>query len=431
MICKNITTNAQGHLCFAGRDTTALAAQYGTPLYLLDTQQLRENCRIYKQAMQDNFGDSAMPLYASKALCIKEVYRLLAQEGIGIDVVSCGEIYTALAAQFPLSLAYFHGNNKTDADIAYAMECGVGCFVCDNAEELHAVSAEAQKRAITQKVLLRLAPGIDPHTHKAIATGSIDSKFGAAIATGQAKALTELALSLQGVDLWGYHCHIGSQIFDRQPFLDAAEMMLAFCAQMKKELGFTARELNLGGGMGVPYTEADAQMDYADCISQIAQKLKVLCLSHSFPMPQIRMEPGRSMVANAGMTLYTVGTVKTIPSFKSYVSVDGGMGDNPRYALYQSAYTIEVANRMNEPKNLVCTVAGHCCESGDLLAEGIALPHPQRGDILAVCTTGAYNYAMSSNYNRFPRPMMVALDEQQERIIVRRESLADLVKNDI
>ncbi len=431
MICDNLSVNAAGHLCFAGRDTTELAATYGTPLYLLDTERVREKCRIYRTAMQTYFSPDALPLYAGKALCVKEMYRILTEEGMGIDVVSCGEIYTARAAGFPLSRAYFHGNNKTDADIAFAMDAGVGCFVCDNAEELFAIEREAAARGRTQKVLLRLSPGIDPHTHRAIATGSVDSKFGVAIETGQAKQLLALALEQAHIDLAGYHCHIGSQIFEVAPFLEAAKIMLDFAVAMRSELGFCARELNLGGGMGVRYTEADPTVDYAANIAEIAKEMKAICEKEKYPLPAVRMEPGRSIVADAGMTLYTVGTTKVIPAFKNYVSVDGGMTDNPRYALYQSAYTVEIANRMTAKKDFVCTVAGRCCESGDLLAEGVALPTPHRGDILAVETTGAYNYAMASNYNRLPRPAMVALDAVGERIVVARESYEDLLKNEL
>ena len=431
MICNNLSVNEVGHLCFASRDVTELAQKYATPLYLLDEDKIREKCRIYIQAMKTSFGEEALPLYAGKALCIKDIYRIMREEGMGIDVVSSGEIFTASQGGFPMERAYFHGNNKTDADVAYAMDAGVGYFVCDNEEELFAIEQAAKARGMIQKILIRVAPGIDPHTHKAISTGSIDSKFGAAIETGQAGELTALALQQPRVSLEGYHCHIGSQIFETEPFVDAAAIMIQFIATVREYLGYTAKELNLGGGMAVRYLEDHPNIDYANNIAVIAEKMKHICAHYELPMPRVRMEPGRSIVADAGMTLYTVGTLKTIPNFRSYVSIDGGMPDNPRYALYESPYTVVMANRMNDDKDTVCTIAGRCCESGDLIQEGVKLPKPQRGDILAVLTTGAYNYSMASNYNRIPRPAMVRLCDGEDQLILRRETFEDLIKNEI
>ncbi len=431
MIASNLSVNETSHLCFAGVDVTTLAERYGTPLYLLDEGRIRERCRLYRRAMTEAFGDAALPLYAGKALCVKDIYRIMREEGMGIDVVSSGEIYTANAAGFPMERAYFHGNNKTDADIAYAMDCGVGCFVCDSVDELDAIEREAALRGIRQKVLLRLTPGIDPHTHRAISTGRVDSKFGAAIETGQAEALCREALAREHVALFGYHCHIGSQIFETEPFEDALRIMLTFSARMQSVLGFLAPEINLGGGLGVRYLAEHPALDYAACIAEIGETAKSLVAELGIPMPAFRMEPGRSIVADAGMTLYTVGSVKTIPGFKNYVSVDGGMPDNPRFALYESPYTVEPAGRMNDPRDFVCSIAGRCCESGDLIQEGVVLPRPVRGDLLAVLTTGAYNYAMASNYNRIPRPPIVLITEGEDRLIVRRESFEDLLRNEL
>lgn len=431
MIASNLSVNETSHLCFAGRDTVELAVKYGTPLYLLDEDAVRARCRLYLGAMHAAFGEDALPLYAGKALCVKDIYRIMREEGMGIDVVSPGEIYTAHAAGFPMERAYFHGNNKTDADIAFAMECGVGCFVCDSVDELSAIEREAARRGITQHILLRLTPGIDPHTHAAISTGKVDSKFGAAIETGQAEQLLREALARKHVEVLGYHCHIGSQIFETTPFVDAARIMLTFSAAMRDTLGFVAPVLNLGGGMGVRYLAEHPAIDYAANIAAIAAEMKRMAAELGLAMPAIRMEPGRSIVADAGMTLYTVGTVKTIPGFKNYVSVDGGMPDNPRFALYEAPYTVEPASRMNDTRDFVCSIAGRCCESGDLIQEGVALPRPQRGDILAVLTTGAYNYAMASNYNRIPRPPMVLLSGGEDRLIVRRETYEDLLRNEL
>ena len=426
MICDNLSVNKKGNLCFAGHDTTLLAEKYGTPAYIMDERKIREKCRIYKTAMSEYFGGASMPLFASKSLCFKRIYDIMSEEGMGIDVVSSGELYTALKAGFDVKNAYFHGNNKTDYDIAFAMDNGIGCFVCDNADELRVIDREAQKRGIRQKILLRLTPGIDPHTHAKISTGNVDSKFGAAIETGQAKELCELALTMQGIDLQGFHCHIGSQIFDFKPFCDAAAIMIDFIAEVKSELGFETQVLNLGGGMGVRYVESDPEIDYAANIKGIAELIKSECAKNSVTVPTILMEPGRSIVADAGMTLYTVGGTKEIKGFKNYVSIDGGMPDNPRFALYQSDYTVMLANKADRPADFECTVAGRCCESGDLIQENVKIPRPERGDILAVMTTGAYNYAMSSNYNAICKPPVIMLDGEKDYVAVRRENFDDL-----
>ena len=430
MIYKNLAVNQAGHLTFAGHDTTALAQQYGTPLMVMDEAVIRSRCREYKQAMEAYLPAGSQPLYASKALSLKRIYEIMREENMGVDVVSAGELYTAVRAGFPMENAYFHGNSKTDADIRFAMENGIGYFVCDSMDELTAINAETARRGARQKVLLRLTPGIDPHTHEKINTGRIDCKFGAAIETGQAEELILHALSLEYIDLRGYHCHIGSQIFDHAPFCDAAILMLEFMAQIKEKHGFSAPVLNLGGGMGVPYTEADGSIDYAANIRNIGKLISETCQRLKLDPPAILMEPGRSIVADAGMTLYHVTTVKQIPGFKNYAAVDGGMADNPRFALYQAAYTVLPASRMNDERDFVCTIAGCCCESGDLIQEDVALPKPNRGDLLAVLTTGAYNYSMASNYNRIPRPPVVMLGADGPYVAVRRETLADLVGYD-
>ena len=311
------------------------------------------------------------------------------------------------------------------------MEQGIGHFVCDNADELTAIDAEAGRQGKKQKLLLRLTPGIDPHTHEKINTGRIDCKFGAAIETGQAEDLLLHALSLPNIEVEGYHCHIGSQIFDHAPFCDAAIMMLSFLADMKAKHGFEAPVLNLGGGMGVPYIESDGRINYAESIRNIGLLISDICQKLGIHPPAILLEPGRSIVADAGMTLYTVTGTKEIPGFKNYAAVDGGMSDNPRFALYQSDYTALLASRMNENADFVCTVAGCCCESGDLIQEDVLLPKPMRGDTLAILTTGAYNYSMASNYNRIPRPPVVMLTEKGSYTAVRRETLEDLLHYDL
>lgn len=426
MICDNISVNEKGHLTFAGYDTVELAEKYGTPLYLMDEDKIREHVRAYKTAMAEYFPAGSMPEFASKAFSCKQIYRIMAEEGIDIDVVSPGEIYTAAAAGFPMENSFFHGNNKTDADIKFAIENKVGCFVVDGEDELSALDRIAGEMGAKQNILLRITPGIDPHTHKKISTGSVDSKFGTAIETGQAMEIVKKALELQNVKLCGFHCHVGSQVFDIQPFTDASEIMLEFIADVRDTLGYTAETLNLGGGLGVRYTEADPEIDYGEKIKEVAEILNSQCEKLGLPVPKILMEPGRSLVADAGMTLYTVGSVKEIKGYKNYVSIDGGMTDNPRYTLYESPYTVVLASRANDEKDYTATVAGRCCESGDLIQENVKMPKPTRGEILAVLTTGAYNYSMASNYNRVGRPPVVMLNSEQDYIAVRRETFKDI-----
>ena len=433
MICNNLTVNEQGHLCLGGQDTTELAKQYGTPLYLMDEDRIRERCRTYMSAMKEAFGAASLPLYASKAASFKQVYRIMKEEGMGVDVVSSGEICTAVSVGFPMERAYFHSNNKTDADIDYAIENGIGYFVVDNREELDAIEYFAAKRGITQKILLRLTPGIDTHTYAAVNTGKVDSKFGSAIETGQADAITAYTLSLSHIKLSGYHCHIGSQVFDSDTFLRAAAIMLDFANQMREKYGFVIDELDLGGGYGVRYLDEHPEIDIRANILGVGEAVRAQCKALDYPMPAIRLEPGRSIVADAGLTLYSVGTVKQIPGYKNYVSVDGGMTDNPRFALYGSPYTVLLANRVNDESTpFKCSVVGRCCESGDILQENVTLPaNTARSDILAVLTTGAYNYSMSSNYNRIPRPPVVMLKDGESYVAVKRETLEDVSRNDV
>lgn len=431
IIHSHFDVNEKGHLTIGGADAVELARQFGTPAYILDENVIRANCREYLRAATAEFGADALPLYASKALCFTGIYKIAAEEGMGVDCVSGGELYTAKAAGFPAERIYFHGNNKTDRDIKDAMDMGVGRFVVDNLDELCAVSAEAVSRGITQDILLRITPGIDPHTHKAIVTGNVDSKFGSAIVTGQAMEIVKKAISTHGVRLIGLHCHIGSQIFDIEPFADAADIMVRFIAHIKRECSYEIKELNLGGGLGVRYTEYDREINYAQAIADIAKIVRTYCRENGIRMPRVILEPGRSLVAAAGATLYTVGSVKEIPDFRNYISVDGGMPDNPRYALYQSQYTALIANKAAEPRDYRATLAGRCCESGDLLGENMEIQKAERGDILAVLVTGAYNYSMASNYNRLPRPPVIMVKDGEARIAVRRESYEDLLRNDV
>ena len=431
LLYPHFDINGQGHLTVGGLDTVQLAEEFGTPVNILDENYIRSQMRLYKACAAQYFGADALPLFASKALCCAEIYRIAADEGMGIDCVSPGELYIAGRVGFPAERIYFHGNNKTDADLAMALDMGVGTFVVDNHEELAALGELASARGMRARILLRITPGIDPHTHKAISTGGIDSKFGSAIGTGQAEQIVISALNTPGIDLQGLHCHIGSQIFDAQPFVDAAEIMVAFMADMIRKHGAGLCELNLGGGLGVRYTEEQPTLDIDGTMKTIAAKVRELCRANEIEMPRVILEPGRSLVAAAGATLYSVGSVKEIPGFKNYVSVDGGMPDNPRYALYQSPYTALIANKADMPANFCATVAGRCCESGDLLGEGMLLQRPERGDILAMLVTGAYQHSMASNYNKLPRPPLVMIKDGKARVVVRRETYENLMAYDL
>lgn len=431
-ICENISRAEDGELCFAGMPLSSLAKKYGTPLYLYDEERVRERCRTYVDAVQAAFDGRAKVLYASKAASFKRLYEIMKEEGMGIDVVSCGEIHTAMKADFPLAKAYFHSNNKTDTDIEYAIDNGVGYFVVDNEEELYAIERIASAREMKQRVLLRLTPGIDPHTYDAVATGKVDSKFGSAIETGQAEEITRLALSLPHVELRGFHCHVGSQVFDSDVYIRAAAVMLDFVAYVYKNLGYMADELDIGGGYGVRYIAEQPQIDIAANISEVAEFMKERASTLGIALPEIAFEPGRSIVADAGLTVYTVGTVKRIPGYKAYVSVDGGMTDNPRYALYGSPYTILTVNSFDGEEREKVSVVGRCCESGDILQENVDIPKSiARGDLIACLTTGAYHYSMASNYNRIPRPPVVMLSGGSSYIAVRRESPEDIVSLDV
>lgn len=432
MICPNLSVSDTGVLLFAGQSTAALAQQYGTPLYLMDEDRIRNRMQTYVRGMQKAFGEYGHVLYASKAASFKRIYEIAAEEQIGIDVVSSGEIATAACAGFPLEKAYFHSNNKTDADIHYAMQKGIGFFVVDNEEELSVINTIAGEYGIKQAVLLRITPGIDPHTYAAVNTGTVDSKFGSAIETGQAEEITKLALSMPNIDLQGFHCHIGSQVFDSSVYLQTVDVMIAFLADIQRKLGFTTQKLDIGGGYGVRYTKNDPCIDIESNLISVGQRVKTLVAEHGIDMPHIYVEPGRSIVADAGMTLYTMGTLKRIPGYKNYVSVDGGMTDNPRYLLYGSAYTLLPASKMHEPRNMMCSVVGRCCESGDVIQKDVPMPESlKRGDLIACLTTGAYNYSMASNYNRIPRPAVVMLCNGKSYVAVKRETPEDMAKLDL
>lgn len=431
MLHSNLGINDAGHLTLGGMDTVALAKKHGTPLYLMDEQRIRENCSLYRETMRQYFPEGSCPLLASKALCCREIYRIAASEGMGTDIVSSGELYTALSAGFDPKKMFLHGNAKTGQFIRYGIESGVGYFVVDNTRDAERINSIAEELGVIQPVLLRITPGVDPHTFDAVKTGHTDSKFGAAIETGSAAGLTGLCRTLPNLRLDGYHCHIGSQIFESPAFLKTVDVVFDFLNSIRSETGYIARILNLGGGFAVRYTEEDPVIDRAALIAQIADRIKEKCCQYDFPEPIVYLEPGRSIVADAGLTLYTVQSIKSIADRKTYVAVDGGMTDNPRFALYQSRYTALVANRAVPQEDCVVSLAGCCCESGDMIGVDMVMNRPEVGDTIAVLVTGAYNYSMASNYNRIPRPPVVMIRDGADRVVVRRETLEDLVACDL
>ena len=431
-ICSNISRDDGGELLFAGRRVSELAEKYFTPLYLYDEERIRERCRTYKSAMQNNFGEGVKVLYASKAASFMRMYKIMEEEGMGLDVVSAGEIQTALVAGYPVQQMYFHSNSKTESDIEFAIAYDVGYIVVDSEDELAIIDRFSRCRGWKQKVLLRITPGIDPHTYEEVATGKVDSKFGSAIETGQAKAITELALKFPYVDLCGFHCHVGSQVFDSSVYLSTARVMLDFVKDIHDELGYMAEELDIGGGCGVRYTAEQPEIDISKNIEEVADFMKGYASEIGIPLPTVILEPGRSIVADAGMTVYSVGTVKKIPGYKNYVSVDGGMTDNPRYALYKAPYTVLPVSGPVGEDAMTVSVVGRCCESGDIIQENVSMPESiARGDLVAVLTTGAYNYSMASNYNRIPRPPVVMISKDGDYLAVKRETFADLLAFDV
>jgi len=432
LLYDNFKINSKGRLEIGGCDSVELVEKYGTPLYVLDENQLRKNCRAYKNAVEKYFGkDGGEVAFASKALSFKGIYRIINDEGLSTDIVSSGELETVKAAGFPLEKAYFHGNNKTDVDIENGLKNNIGVFVVDNIEEIEALNRICEKYNRTQKILLRVSPGIEVDTFKEVITGGTDSKFGIAIETGQAIEAVGLILKYKNLEFLGIHCHLGSQIMDIQPYIDTVECMFDFVFEIKNKYNYEISVVNLGGGFGVKYIPEHKEMGIKSGIKTISEHIYIKCGELKIKIPKIIFEPGRSIVANASVTLYTVGTNKKITGYKNYISIDGSMGDNPRYALYESPYTIVAANRMNDECVMTATIAGRCCESGDIIQENVKLPDLQRGDILAVLVTGAYNYSMAMNYNRLPRPAMVWVKDGESRIAIKRETYEDLMRNEV
>lgn len=426
--------NEKGHLEIGGADCVELAKHFGTPLYVFDEAYIRRMMRTYQDTIDEEYDRNGLVLYASKAFSCEAIYAIAKQEGIGVDVVSGGELYTAMQAGFPADKITMHGNNKLPREIAYAMECGVGTIVIDEYSEADLLDAEAAERGVVQNVLIRVNPGVEAHTHAYVQTATPDSKFGFSIGSGAAAAITKYVLGKKHLRLKGYHCHIGSQIFEKQSFVLAVEKDLAFMADVKKSLGFEAEVLNMGGGFGIWYTDEDEKIDaegYRGYLRALLSAVKSGFAAHGLKLPFVNIEPGRSVVGEAGITLYTVGAIKDIPGIRKYLAVDGGMFDNPRFALYQSKYTAVLANRADEKPAEIVAIAGKCCESGDLIGTEFNLPKANLGDIVAVLSTGAYNYSMASNYNRNFIPAAVLVKDGKAEYIVKPQTYEDLVRNDV
>lgn len=431
---ETLKINSKGHLEIGGADSVELANRFGTPLYVFDEAHIRNMMRVYKNTLETEYGGNGQVLYASKAFSCMAIYAIVKQENMGIDVVSGGELYTALKARFDASKIYFHGNNKLSDELELAVENEVGCIVVDSYREADILNLIAEKHNLTQSVLIRINPGIEAHTHAFVQTARTDSKFGFSVSDGAAEEVVKYILGKPNLRLKGFHCHIGSQIFEKQSFVLAAEKVMDFMADIKTKHSYNAETLNIGGGFGIWYNSEDPELKYNDyaeylkaLISAIRNKAKV----HSLKEPYLVIEPGRSIVGEAGITLYTVGAIKEIRGVKKYVAVDGGMFDNPRYALYQSKYTVLLANRANEKCVEKVSVAGKCCESGDLIAVDVALPKAESGDIMAVLSTGAYNYSMASNYNRNLIPAAVLVKDGKAEYIIKHQSYDDIIRNDV
>ncbi|MBR5152701.1 MAG: diaminopimelate decarboxylase [Clostridia bacterium] len=426
-----LRVNDSGNLEMGGCDLAKVAAEFSTPAYVMDETTIRENCRVYRRSVEEFYGGNGLVLYASKALSCKAIYRIMKEEGLGVDVVSGGELYTALQADFPAEKIYFHGNNKTEEELIFALDNGVGRIVVDNRHELELLNRLAKERDKTAKILFRIKPGIDAHTHSFIQTGQIDSKFGVALETGEAEEIIRHALTLSNISVVGIHCHIGSQIFELDPFRMAAKVMLGFMAKVRDTYGLSLGELNLGGGFGIKYVEEDMPVDYEKYMEAVSQTVSEECTRLNLEKPFIVMEPGRSIVASAGLTLYTVGCIKEIPDVRTYLSVDGGMADNPRHIMYGSEYEAVLVEKPLAPADTTVTVAGRCCESGDILIQSAHLPKAEPGDILAIQATGAYHYSMASNYNRIPRPPIIMVKDGKATLAVRRETYEDILGCDL
>ena len=425
------TTEIRDNMLYIGGvNTLDLVKQYGTPLYVIDEALVREKCKRYFNAFKVSERGNRVA-YAGKAFLTIAMCQLIAQEGLCLDVVSGGELYTAIKAKFPLHKVYFHGNNKTFEEIDMGVKNGVGKFVVDNFYEIEKINEIAKSHNKVQQILLRITPGIEAHTHDYIKTGQIDSKFGFTILNNNTLEAVKKAVELPNIELVGLHCHIGSQIFDITPYEDAVNIMMALIASIKNELDYEIKELDLGGGFGIHYRSGDNPRTIEEFCSAIINEADKVAKDLNITLPSLTIEPGRSIVGKAGSTLYTIGSIKEIPEVRKYVAVDGGMTDNIRPALYKAEYECVIANRVEESFKETVTISGKCCESGDILLNDVRIPKAESGDILAVLSTGAYGYSMSSNYNKIPRAAVVFVSDGQSKLICKRQSYEDVINNEM
>ena len=415
---------------FYGCDTVELAKKYGTPLYVMSEDFIVDRCREIRKDFLEKY-DNTMAVYASKAFLTKEMARIIKREGLGMDVVSGGELYTAMEVGFPMDMIVFHGNNKSPDEIEMAVKNNVGRFVVDNIRELDLIEDIAGKYDKRVNILFRVCPGVDAHTHKYIQTGQVDSKFGIPLNENIMHKAVKKAMSCKHLDLKGFHFHIGSQLHENEGYIMAVKKMAELMKELKDDIGFITKELNTGGGYGIHYKDDEDRKNLAFYTDAIMNTLEEECNKHGLQKPFVIIEPGRWIVGEAGITLYTIGAIKEIPGVRTYVSIDGGMGDNPRPSLYQAKYEGIIANKADEKLTNTVTVAGKCCESGDILIWDLEVPEIKPGDILAVLATGAYNYSMASNYNRNPRPAVVMISKGMDRLIVKRETYEDMLRNEI
>lgn len=426
----NAKINEKGTLIIDGVSTLDLVEKYGTPLFVYDESLIREQCRRFHRVLSEA-NIKYHVSYASKAFLCKQMVILAEEEKMGLDVVSMGELNNALIAKFPAEKIHLHGNNKTEEEIRFAIENNVGCFVLDSFSEIEKVNEIAAELNRKQKCILRLTPGVEAHTHEYVITGKNDSKFGLNIENGQAKEAVKLALSKDNIDFVGFHFHIGSQIFGTEGTRHAINIVFEWLKALKEEFNYLAKVLNIGGGFSIRYTNEDISYPIETALKEIINELKNVSKKYELALPELWLEPGRSIVGEAGNTLYRIGTIKEIPNVRNYVSIDGGMSDHIRTALYGAKYEVAIANKMNKKTNYVATIVGKCCESGDVIAREVKIAEPEIGDIAVVSCTGAYHYSMASNYNQLLRPAVIFVRDGESRLVIKRESFEDIVRNQI
>jgi len=426
-LMSNMEVNGQNHLVIDGVDTVDIVNKYGTPVNVYDITLIKQKINAFKEAFK-NYENKTQVAYASKAFSSLALYELLAKEDVSLDVVSGGELFLALKAGFPKERIHFHGNNKSYEELETAITEQIGCIVIDNFYEISMIDELTTKHDTAVDVLIRVTPGVEAHTHEYITTGQADSKFGFDLSSGQVDAAIKQIKAIDKINMIGLHAHIGSQIFEVDGYQAVIEKLISKAKEWKDAYAFDLNVLNVGGGFGIRYTDDDSPLPLDEYARAIMNAVREQAELNGLELPEIWIEPGRSIVGEAGTSLYTVGTQKTIPSIRKYVSVDGGMADNIRPALYQAEYTGVLANRVSDASEENVSIAGKACESGDMLIWDITLPEPDQNDILAVFSTGAYGYAMASNYNRLPRPAVVFVEKGKDFLAIRRETVEDYLK---